>query len=85
VQPTPAPTPATGDNAAQNDPDYYYNRGLNIVSGRDLKTLPRAELLQALEYFQRAQSSGGTHRAEASRYVQQLGREYDRRKKQPQP
>jgi tetratricopeptide (TPR) repeat protein len=85
VQPTPAAsTPATNDSAAQNDPDAYYNRGLNIISGRDLKSIPRAELLQALEYFQRAQtSSSGPHRAQASRYVEQLGREYDRRKKQP--
>ena len=83
VQPTPATTSKPGDNSAQLDPDSYYNRGLSIIGGRDLKTLPRAELLQALEYFQRAQS--GSHRAEATRYVQQLGREYDRRKKQPQP
>ena len=83
VQPTPTATPKPGDDSAQLDPDAYYNRGLSIIGGRDLKTLPRAELLQALEYFQRAQS--GSHRAEATRYVQQLGREYDRRKKQPQP
>jgi tetratricopeptide (TPR) repeat protein len=83
VQPTPVPTPTpqANDNAAQIDPDTYYQRGLSIVSGRDIKSLPRAELLQALEYFQRAQN--GPHRAEATRYVQQLGREYDRRKKQP--
>ena len=84
VQPTPAATPKAGDQNGQVvDPDSYYARGLSIISGRDLKSLPRAELLQALEYFQRAQ--GGTHRAEATRYVQQLGREYDRRKKQSQP
>ena len=85
VQPTPAPTPAStpaNNNSAQQtdaDADSHYDRGMNIIRGRDLKSLPRAELLQALGYFQRAQS--GTHRAEASRYVQQLGREYDRRKK----
>ncbi|HEX8651520.1 MAG TPA: tetratricopeptide repeat protein [Pyrinomonadaceae bacterium] len=93
VQPTPAPTvqptptaatPNASDNSAQLDPDVYYEWGLKIIGRSDLKSLPRAELLQALEYFQRAQS-GGTHRAEATRYVQQLGREYDRRKKQSQP
>jgi tetratricopeptide (TPR) repeat protein len=93
LQPTPAPTaqptptaavPNASDNSAQHDPDAYYERGLKIIGRSDLKSLPRAELLQALEYFQRAQS-GGTHRAEAARYVQQLGREYDRRKKQAQP
>lgn len=83
VQPTPQPTPKASDNSAQLNPDAYYDLGLKIVGRSDLKSLPRAELLQALEYFQRAQS--GTHRAEATRYVQQLGREYDRRKKQSQP
>jgi tetratricopeptide (TPR) repeat protein len=83
VQPTPAATPKPNDNSAQADPDAYYQRGLSIIGGRDLKTLPRAELLQALEYFQRAQN--GSHHAEAARYVQLLGREYDRRKKQAQP
>jgi tetratricopeptide (TPR) repeat protein len=87
VQPTPqTQTSANGNSAAaQNDPDSYYYRGLNLVSGRDLKSMPRAELLQALEYFQRAQKSSGPHAAEASKYVERLGREYDRRKRQPQP
>jgi tetratricopeptide (TPR) repeat protein len=81
--PQPAPTPAGDNRAPVTTADAYYDRGLNIIRGRDLKSIPRAELLQALEYFQRAQS--GTRRIEATRYIQQLGREYDRRKKQAQP
>jgi tetratricopeptide (TPR) repeat protein len=85
VQPTPAPqpTPANDNRAPVTDADAYYERGMNIVRGRDLKALPRAELLQALEYFQRA--LGGTRRAEAARQIQILGREYDRRKNQSLP
>jgi tetratricopeptide (TPR) repeat protein len=84
AQPTPtAPTPTNKNSAPVTEADSYYDLGLNIIRGRDLKTLPRAELLQALGYFQRAQN--GTRRADATRYVQQLGREYDRRKKQALP
>jgi tetratricopeptide (TPR) repeat protein len=84
AQPTPpAPPPANANRAPVTEADSYYDRGLSIIRGRDLKSLPRAELLQALEYFQRAQS--GTRRIEATRYIQQLGREYDRRKKQSLP
>jgi tetratricopeptide (TPR) repeat protein len=85
AQPTPAPTttPANDNRAPVTDADAYYERGMNIIRGRDLKSLPRAELLQALEYFQRAR--GGTRRAESARYIQLLGREYDRRKNQSLP
>lgn len=84
AQPVPTPPAQTNDNRAPvTNADAYYDQGLNIIRGRDLKTLPRAELLQALEFFQRAQS--GTRRAEAARYIQLLGREYDRRKKQSLP
>ncbi|MGB7924509.1 MAG: tetratricopeptide repeat protein [Pyrinomonadaceae bacterium] len=92
AQPTPQPTaqpaptastPSNENGAPVTSADAYYDRGLSIIRGRDLKSLPRAELLQALEYFQRAQS--GTRRIEATRYIQQLGREYDRRKRQALP
>lgn len=66
--------------AAQSNPDAYYYLGLSIAEGREPRSLMRAELVAALEYFQRAQS--GPHRAEAARYVDRLGREFDRRKKQ---
>lgn len=83
AQPTPAHTPTNDNRAPVTSADSYYDLGMKIVRGRDLKSIPRAELLQALEYFQRAQS--GTRRDEAARYVQQLGREYDRRKRQSLP
>jgi hypothetical protein len=51
---------------------------LNIVNGRDPKKLSDGELTAALNYFLRAQ--GGTHGAEARRYADRLGREYDRRR-----
>lgn len=83
---SPAPTPhvATreGDRTVRNDADVYYDRAVRIVGGRDPSQLQRAELVQALEYFQRA-SQSGTHRAQAAAYADRLGREYDRRKRQP--
>ena len=64
--------------AAQSNPDAYYYLGLSIAEGRDPRSLMRAELVAALEYFQRAQA--GPHRAEATKYVDRLGKEFDRRK-----
>jgi hypothetical protein len=84
AQPSPTPSaPANSNNNQVTQADEYYDRGMEIISKSDLKSLPRAQLLQALEYFQRAQN--GTRRAEATRHIQQLGREYDRRKKQSLP
>ena len=60
--------------AGVSDANYYL--GLNLVEGRDLSTLKRAEVVAALSYFQRAQS--GSHGAQARRYAQQLEKEYDR-------
>ena len=79
--PTPsvAPTPAPKTNVAQIDPDSYYFKGLNMVNGRDPKNLNDGELNAALNYFLRAQ--GGTHSAEARRYANRLGKEFDRRRK----
>ncbi|MDQ3817276.1 MAG: tetratricopeptide repeat protein [Acidobacteriota bacterium] len=76
--PKPAPTAATSTNPV--DYDSYYFQALNVVNGREPKQLERAELLRAFALFQRA-ALGGTHRAEAQRYADKLGKEYDRRKK----
>ena len=57
-------------------PDAYYYLGLNLVEGRDLSTLKRAEVVSALAYFQNAQR--GPHAAQSRRYAQQLEKEYDR-------
>ena len=61
--------------------DAYYYLGSEYYSeGRDVKTLSDGELRAALNYFTRVAS--GPHSGQASRYVQALGKEYDRRKKQ---
>jgi tetratricopeptide (TPR) repeat protein len=87
VIPTASPTPlasatpatAAAGGSAQADADAYYFKALNIVNGRDPKNLSDGELTAALNYFLRAQN--GTHAAEARRYADRLGREYDRRRK----
>lgn len=63
--------------APKVDTTALYQRALNIVSGRDVKKLKRAELLQALQYFQNVKS--GPHAADANRQAERLGREFDRR------
>jgi tetratricopeptide (TPR) repeat protein len=62
--------------ARSGNPDAYYYLGLNLVEGKNLSTLKRAEVVAALRYFQTAQS--GSHGAQARRYVQQLEKEFDR-------
>ena len=85
-QPTPlmrAVTPAAttvGNGPGRVDYDAFYFQALNVVNGRDPKKIERAELLHALALFQRA-ALGGTHQAEAQRYADRLGKEYDRRRK----
>lgn len=74
---TPAPVPKT--NAAQVDADTYYFKGLNMVNGREPKNLSDAELNAALSYFLHVQ--GGPHSAEARKYAERLGKEFDRRRK----
>ncbi|HYN84196.1 MAG TPA: tetratricopeptide repeat protein [Pyrinomonadaceae bacterium] len=56
--------------------DANYFLGLNLVEGKDVSSLKRAEIVAALGYFQRAQS--GSYGAQSRRYVQQLEREFDR-------
>ncbi|HEX8069123.1 MAG TPA: tetratricopeptide repeat protein [Pyrinomonadaceae bacterium] len=64
--------------AAAGNPDAYYYLGLNFAEGRDPRTLGRAELVAALDYFQRARA--GRFAAQARRYEEQLGQEFDRRR-----
>lgn len=64
---------AQGGNA---DANYYL--GLNLAEGRDPRALKRGELVAALSYFQRARRSRFS--AEARRYEDSLGKEYDRRR-----
>ncbi|HYE65657.1 MAG TPA: zinc ribbon domain-containing protein [Pyrinomonadaceae bacterium] len=89
VSPTPslvkrrAPAaPPASKRAAQHTPESYYFQALEIIKGRDLKKMPRADLLRALEYFQRA-ALDSAHRQEARRYAERLAREFDRRKGWP--
>ena len=63
--------------AGNGNPDAYYYLGLNFAEGRDPRTLGRAELVAALEFFQRART--GHFSAQARRYEDQLGQEFDRR------
>lgn len=62
--------------------DAYYYLGLNIAEGRDPRQLSRAELISALYYFQMARAGGGRTAAQARRYEERLGQEYDRRRGQ---
>jgi tetratricopeptide (TPR) repeat protein len=80
--PQPAPTAAATQTPAETRVDYdsYYFQAVNIVNGRDPKQIERAELLRALALFQKA-ALGGSHRIEAQRYADRLGKEYDRRRK----
>ncbi|HEY0376333.1 MAG TPA: tetratricopeptide repeat protein [Pyrinomonadaceae bacterium] len=78
---TPVATTVGAPNAETRvDYDSYYFQAVNIVNGRDPKQIARAELLHALALFQKA-ALGGTHRGEAQRYADRLGKEYDRRRK----
>lgn len=79
ASPTPSVTPVPKTNAAQIDADAYYFKGVNMVNGREPKSLSDGELNAALNYFLRAQ--GGAHSQEAKRYADRLGREFDRRRK----
>jgi hypothetical protein len=78
--PPPVAPAAPKAKLAEHDPDALFIEGVKIVSGRDPKKLQRAELVRALELFQYA-ARGGTHRTEASRDAERLGKEFDRRKK----
>ncbi|MER3427624.1 MAG: hypothetical protein C4334_05925, partial [Pyrinomonas sp.] len=62
--------------------DAYYYLGLSIAEGRDPRQLSRAELVSALYYFQMARAGGGRTAAQARRYEERLGQEYDRRRGQ---
>ncbi len=64
--------------AAGSNPDAYYYLGLSIAEGRAPRTLQRAELGAALQYFQNAKR--GRFRVEAERYENLLGAEFDRRR-----
>jgi tetratricopeptide (TPR) repeat protein len=69
--------------AAKNVPDAHYYLGLVIAEGRDPSSLSRAELVSALLHFQIAQNS--RHGTQSRQYADQLGLEYDRRKRQQKP
>jgi tetratricopeptide (TPR) repeat protein len=67
---------AAAAQGGNSDANYYL--GLSLADGRDPRTLRRGELVAALSYFQRARHSRFS--AEARRYEDSLGREYDRRR-----
>lgn len=85
-QPT---TPANANTNSNSTPsaqstsseDFYF-QAVNLVNGRAPRTLPRAELLRALQLFQNVKS--GPHAAEARRQAARLGRELDRLNRQSQ-
>lgn len=70
------------ESVATRVPDAHYYLGLARTEGRPLQTVHRAILLQALKHFQTAQKAGGRHSAQAKRLADQLGREYDRRRRE---
>lgn len=65
--------------ADKGSADAYYYLGLAMLQGRDLSSLQRGDLETALQYFKEARR-GSRFRAEARRYEDQLGREFDRRR-----
>jgi tetratricopeptide (TPR) repeat protein len=65
---------AGGGNA-----DAHYYLGLGYVEGRNLHALKRAEVVAALEHFQRAER--GQFAEQSRRYAQQLENEFDRLRK----
>jgi hypothetical protein len=84
-KPTPAPSPAAvGNNgtASQAGSDAFYFQAVNVINGRDPRSLKRAELLRALQLFQNVKS--GSHVEEARRQAQRLDRELSRLNKQSQ-
>ncbi|MBD0326415.1 MAG: hypothetical protein ICV68_08285 [Pyrinomonadaceae bacterium] len=88
--PPPQPTkPATPNSNNSGTPsaqsassDAFYFQAVNLVNGRAPRSMPRAELLRALQLFQNVKS--GPHAAEARRQAAHLGRELDRLNKQSQ-
>ncbi len=75
----PQQPPPVNNRPAENNSEQFYRQALNIVQGRDVKTLQRAELLRALQLFQNVRD--GAHSNEARKYAERLGKEYDRRRK----
>lgn len=75
----PPPAPVASNRPVENSSDRYYSQALNIVQGRDVKSLQHAELLRALQLFQNVRS--GPHAGDARKYEDRLGKEYDRRRK----
>jgi hypothetical protein len=71
--------PAIDNRLGLNNNDQFYYEALNIVQGRDVKSLQRAELLRALQLFQNVQA--GAHSADAQKHAERLGKEYDRRRR----
>lgn len=87
ASPTPTPSPAANaTNGTQPQPqgtsDAFYFQAVNLVNGREPRTLKRAELLRAIQLFQNVTS--GAHAAEAARQASRLGKELDRQNKQSQ-
>jgi tetratricopeptide (TPR) repeat protein len=62
--------------ARAGNPDAHYYLGLSYVLGRNLHALQRAEVVAALEHFQRAER--GQFAEQARRHARQLGQEFDR-------
>lgn len=62
-------------------PDAHYYLGLARTEGIAPRAMHRAELLAALTHFQIAAQRGTRHAAQAAARAEQLGLEYDRRRK----
>lgn len=77
--PSGASRPPANKNGERDNSDSFYYQALNIVNGRDIKKLPRAELVRALQLFQNVKS--GQYVEQARKNAERLGKEYDRRKK----
>lgn len=63
-------------------PDAHYYLGLARTEGIAPRAMHRAELLAALTHFQIAAQRGTRHAAQAAARAEQLGLEYDRRRRE---
>lgn len=83
--PPPAPAPVNDNSGTpvEANTDAFFFQAVNLVNGRDPRSLQRAELLRALQLFQNVKS--GAHAAAARREAARLGKELDRRRKYSQP
>lgn len=80
TQPNSSTVPPNSTGKGKNDPVASYNKAMQIIEGKDIRKMNRADLINAYELFQYAQS--GPHAADATRHLRELDKElFERRKR----